>query len=216
MANLVDIVVKGSTNRSLTLRMADSSDGTPETGVTSATSGLDVWYRREGAAKVSLTESDLSALTDAHSDGGILHISDGEYRVDFPDAAFATGAQYVDVGWGATGMVGFGGRVRLVDLDDIITAIAALDTGAGAFSVPLTIYESDGTTLIPECDVILTTTNTSPSANIYANAKTNANGVVTFQLDAGTYYIWRQKATFNFTDNPQTLTVDGSGNATVS
>ena len=119
---LLDIILKDSTNRSLTLRMADSSDGTPETGVTSATSGLDIWYHREGAAKVSLTESDLSALTDAHSDGGILHISDGEYRVDFPDAAFATGANYVDVGWGATGMVGFGGRVRLtgIDIEDAV------------------------------------------------------------------------------------------------
>lgn len=121
---LLDIVTKGSTDRSLVLRMCDSTDGTPETGVTSATTGLDIWYRREGGLKVSLTEADLTALDDAHSDGGILHISDGDYRVDFPDAAFATGANYVDVGWGATDMVGFGGRVRLVnvDLEDSVRA----------------------------------------------------------------------------------------------
>lgn len=114
---LLDIVTKGSTDRSVMLRMCDSGDGTPETGVTSATGGIDLWYRRQGAAKTSVTEVDLSALTDAHSDGGILHIDDGEYRVDLPDAAFATGANFVDVGWSATGMIGFGGRVRLVNFD---------------------------------------------------------------------------------------------------
>lgn len=117
MTVLIDIITKGATDQSLTLRMCDSIDGTPELTVTSATSGLDVWYRRQGGAKVSLTESDLAALTDAHADGGIKHISDGEYRVDFPDAAFATGANWVDVGWGATDMVGFGGRVRLTGDD---------------------------------------------------------------------------------------------------
>ena len=88
--------------------------------------------------------------------------------------------------------------------------------GAGAFSVPLTIKESDNTTLIAECDVVITTTNTAPSTNVYASGRTNANGVVTFLLDAGTYYIWRQKAGLNFTDNPKTLTVSAAGVATVS
>lgn len=155
MANLVDIVVKGSTNRSLTLRMADSSDGTPETGVDSSTLGLDVWYHREGAAKVSLTESDLSTLADAHSDGGLLHISDGEYRVDFPDAAFASGAQYVDVGWGATGMVGFGGRVRLVDLDIESAAIAS---DVAAIHSQTTVIESDS--IVIESSVQVAESNT--------------------------------------------------------
>ena len=115
MSGLIDIISKGATDQSLTLRMCDATDGTPELGVDSSTIGLDVWYRRRGGAKISLTELDLSALTDAHADGGMLHISGGEYRVDFPDAAFASGVDWVDVGWGATDMVGFGGRVRLID-----------------------------------------------------------------------------------------------------
>lgn len=115
--NLHDIVKKGVTDRSVTLRIIDSTDGTPETGVVFNTSGIDLWYRREGAAKVSITEVTLAALTTAHADGGFLHISDGEYRLDLPDAAFATGANHVDFGGTVTGMIVLGGRVRLVDID---------------------------------------------------------------------------------------------------
>ena len=114
---LADIVKKGSTDRAVTVRIIDSTDGTPETGVVYNTSGIDLWYRREGAAKTSITEATLAALTTAHSDGGFLHISDGVYRLDLPDAAFATGANHVDFGGTVTGMVVLGGRVRLVDYD---------------------------------------------------------------------------------------------------
>lgn len=114
---LLDIVKKGSVDRSVTIRIVDSTDGTPETGVAYNTSGIDLWYRREGAAKVSITEATLAALTTAHADGGFLHIGDGYCRLDLPDAAFATGANHVDVGGTVTGMVVIGGRVRLVDYD---------------------------------------------------------------------------------------------------
>ncbi len=119
---LLDIITKGSTDRSVSLRIIDSTDGTPETGVVYNTSGIDLWYRREGAAKTSITEATLSALTDAHSDGGFLHVGDGVYRLDLPDAAFASGANYVDVGGTVTGMIVIGGRVKLVgvNLEDAV------------------------------------------------------------------------------------------------
>lgn len=98
-------VKAGTTDVSVVIRIVDSSDGTPETAVTSATAGLDLWYRRDGAAAVDLTESDLSALTDAHSDGGMLHIADGWYRVDLPDAACASGVNGVQIGGTVTDMV---------------------------------------------------------------------------------------------------------------
>lgn len=124
---LLDIVTKGSTDRSVLLRIIDSTDGTPETGVVFNSSGIDLWYRREGAAKTSITEATLAALTTAHTDGGFLHVGDGYYRLDLPDAAFATGANYVDVGGAVTGMVIVGGRVRLVDFN--IEAASTPQTG---------------------------------------------------------------------------------------
>lgn len=114
---LLDIVQKGATDRSVVLRIISATDGTPETGVAYNTSGIDLWYRREGAAVTSITEATLAALTTAHADGGFLHVSHGYYRLDLPDAAFATGANYVDIGGTVTGMVVIGGRVRLVDIN---------------------------------------------------------------------------------------------------
>lgn len=137
MSALHDIVTKGSTDRSVVVRIIDATDGTPETGVVYNTSGIDLWYRREGAARTAITEATLAALTTAHTDGGFLHISDGEYRLDLPDAAFATGANYVDVGGTVTGMIVIGGRVKLVDanLEDAVRlGLTALPNAAAAAS----------------------------------------------------------------------------------
>lgn len=110
-------ITKGSADQSTVIRIVDSFDGTPETGVTSATSGLDLKYRREGAAAVSLTESDLAAVDSAHSDGGMIHIGAGYYRVDLPDAAVATGVDGVLIFGTVTGMVVIGAFHRLVDFN---------------------------------------------------------------------------------------------------
>ena len=133
---LQDIVTKGSTDRGVTLRILDSTTGAPKTDVVYNSSGIDLWYRREGAARVAVTEATLAALTTAHADGGFLHVSDGVYRLDLPDAAFATGANSVDFGGTVTGGVIIGGRVRLVDYsleDGVRMGLTALpNVAAGA------------------------------------------------------------------------------------
>ena len=40
-------------------------------------------------------------------------------------------------------------------------------------------------------------------ANVVASGRTDMNGQITFYLDSGTAYFWRQKSGFNFT-NPDT------------
>jgi hypothetical protein len=111
------LIKKGATDRSVEIKIIDSGDGTPENAVEHNTTGIDLWYRRDGGAKVSITEVALSALTDAHSDGGIELIGDGVYRLDLPDAAFATGANRVIWGGTVTGMIVIGGEALLVDFD---------------------------------------------------------------------------------------------------
>lgn len=111
-------VVKGSTDQSVVIRIIDSTDGTPETAVEHDTAGIDLWYRREGAVVVSLTEAALASADAAHADGGIEHLGDGYYRLDLPDAAFATGADGVMVGGTVTGMIVIGCYVPLVNLID--------------------------------------------------------------------------------------------------
>lgn len=110
-------VKKGSLNVSVEIRIIDSTDGTPELGVLYNTSGIDLRYRRELSALVSITEVTLASLTTAHADGGFLEIGNGYYRLDLPDAACASGANRVLVTGTVTGMVVIGELIELVDYD---------------------------------------------------------------------------------------------------
>ena len=104
----------GSTDQSTVIRIIDSSDGTPETGVEHNTSGIDLWYRREGATKTSLTAVALGALNADHLDGGIEHIGDGYYRLDLPNAAVDEGSVGVAIGGTVTNMIVIGTYHALV------------------------------------------------------------------------------------------------------
>ncbi len=193
MAALLDIVKKGSTDRSVAVRIIDSTDGTPETAVAYNTSGIDLWYRREGSAKVSITEVTLAALTTAHADGGFLAVGDGEYRLDLPDAAFATGANYVDIGGTVTGMIVIGGRVRLTDFS-LESASVPLQTvlkkNQSLAKFPLVM--TDSTTHNPATGKTVTVTRSIDGA---AQGATTA-GTAT-ELSNGSYYIDLSAADLN-------------------
>jgi hypothetical protein len=132
----------GSTDVSVVLRVVDATDGTPETAVDHATSGIDLKYRREGAAAVDITEAALAALTTAHTDGGVEQIGAGYIRVDLPDAAVASGAAGVLVFGSITGMVVIGCYIQLVAYDPFdtvrlgLTALpnAAAEAAGGLFT----------------------------------------------------------------------------------
>ncbi len=129
----------GSSDKSIDIYIIDSADGTPETGVLYDTTGMDLKYRREGEAVVSVTEATLASLTTAHADGGFLEIGNGTYRFDLPDAAWASGAKSVLIYGTVTDMVVLPQTVQLVahDLDDNVrlglTSLpnAAADAGGG-------------------------------------------------------------------------------------
>ena len=110
-------IQKDATNRSVDLYIIDSTDGTPETGVLWNTSGIDLKYRRDLEAAVSVTEATLAGLTTAHTDGGFLEIGNGVYRFDLPDAAWATGADHVTIFGTVTGMIVLPVTVQLVGYD---------------------------------------------------------------------------------------------------
>lgn len=130
-------IVKASTDQTTYVRIIDSGDGTPETGVTSATSGLDLEYVRTGAAPVDLTESDLGSTSASHSDGGIIHVGGGNYRVDLPDAAVASGVNEVIVQGTVTGMIVLPVRHTLVNFD-VYDADPNVDVAKWLGTAPLT------------------------------------------------------------------------------
>jgi hypothetical protein len=78
-------------------------------------------------------------------------------------------------------------------------------TGAGAITHVHTARDDAGNPL-NGVDVWITT-SVNPDVGIVAGTvQTGSDGTATFHLDAGTYYLWEQRAGFNF-DNPTQITV---------
>lgn len=142
------VVKAGTVDVSVIIRIIDSTDGTPETGVVWNTAGIDLEYRREGAVSVDITEATLAALTDAHSDGGFLAVGNGYYRLDLPDAACAAGVTGVLIHGTVTAMVIVGEYVQLVAYDPFdgvrqgLTALPNAVAGA-ASGLPLKAAAGD-------------------------------------------------------------------------
>lgn len=126
-------IIKDSINVSATIRIVDDVSGDPELGVTAATTGLVLQYRRELSANVSLaTLTDLASLVTVHTDKGLLHIGNGYYRVDVPDAAFAAGAADVLVHGVAAGMTIHGQLFSIVtSAEDQVLDAATSDHNDG-------------------------------------------------------------------------------------
>lgn len=80
-------------------------------------------------------------------------------------------------------------------------------TGAGgAGGLTLTYTVTNSVTGLPLDDVQVWVTTDLAGTNVVASGRTDAFGVVTFALDAGTYYLFRAKSGFNF-PNPDTEVV---------
>lgn len=88
----------------------------------------------------------------------------------------------------------------LSDQIDLLSSAA----GSGAIAYSITV-EDENNDPIDGVEVWITTD--SAGSNVIAGTlATDAMGLATFMLDAGTYYIWRQASGFNFT-NPVAITV---------
>lgn len=76
-----------------------TADNTELTGLTATDITASYW--RQGGSRVAITVSDLTAIDDAHSDGGFKEVDatnmPGLYRFDVPDAAYVAGADWVVV-----------------------------------------------------------------------------------------------------------------------
>jgi len=161
-------ITAGSTDVSISI-YARSSTGAALTGKVAADFALT--YRRAGA-NVSISLSNLTALTDAHTDGGILEVGNGEYRLDLPDASCAAGVNQVSVGGTVAGGVVLGYPIALTST-----------TGVGPHAVTITV--DDGATPTPAkiegARVSLT------KGAIVRTGTTSALGDIAFGVDAGTW-----------------------------
>jgi len=203
------VIQKGSTNKSITIRIIDSTTGLPETAVEHNTTGIDLFYRRELAVRVAITEVALAALTTAHADGGIEHISDGYYRLDLPDLAFATGADSVLVGGTVTGMVVIGTEVQLVDYnpeDAVRLGLTALPNAVADAAGGLPISDAGGLDL----DAKLAATNEITAVRMAALTDWINGGRLDLILDAIPITAMRG------TDGVDTATMRGTDSAALA
>lgn len=118
------VVTHGATDQSVELYIVDA-DGLPATGLAYNSSGIDLWYRRNGAAVTSITEATQTA-SGAHSDGGFVGLGNGVYRLDPPDAAFASGVSHVTFGGTLTGYTVYPVTVQLSAFD-LQTAVQSVN-----------------------------------------------------------------------------------------
>lgn len=137
------IATKGATSQSIYVTVQDSTSttGGKKTGLVFNTASLTAYYCRNGAAAVQITLATLAAANSAWSSGGFKEVDatnmPGLYRLDVPDAAFASGAESVVITLkGATGMAQVDDEVQLlaVNLQDAVRAgLTALpNANAGA------------------------------------------------------------------------------------
>lgn len=136
-------IKKGATDQSLYFKMIDSVTGVPETALT--ITNMSATYVRNRAASVTNALTALAAATTAHTDNKGIAVdatnTPGLYRVDFPDAAFATGADKVILAVTCAGCDPAMKEIELVDyeladvkavVDDILVDTAVIGAaGAG-------------------------------------------------------------------------------------
>jgi hypothetical protein len=114
------LIKKGSTDVTRYIVLGDSTTGAPETGYT--ITNLDLQYTRNRATPAAKVDAVALAATDtAHTDNRAIEVdatsSPGVYRVDWPDAAFATGSDKVTLVVTGTGLHPAVEEIQLVDFD---------------------------------------------------------------------------------------------------
>ena len=92
-------ITPGSTDVTTYFKLVDPASGVPKTGLT--ITDLDATYVRDRAAAVKADLTALAAVDSAHGDNKAIQVDStnapGLYRVDWPDAAFASGVDRVQL-----------------------------------------------------------------------------------------------------------------------
>lgn len=108
-------------------------------------------------------------------------------------SAVATGAVvWQDTGYSPTAATEIANAVDVV-LSAAHGSSSWQPGGAGAITFTYTVYESDGTTPVADCEVWVTTDEDGLHV-VSSSQYSDAAGVTTWYLDAGTYYFWRRRS----------------------
>lgn len=162
-------------------QMNSASDGTAFTGA------VTVYVSPNGAAQV-LGSGGLGSP----SNGNAVHMGNGYH--EYAPSQAETNHSHV-----AFTFIGSGAIPTTVQVFPVVPP-----AGAGAIEWDYTLTNILNGAPIAGADVWVT--SDAAGTDVLGSGITNASGVVTFFLDAGTVYVWRQASGFNFT-NPDQETV---------
>src|SRR4051812_34155876 len=87
----------GSTSRSVYVRILKDSGQANTTPLVFNSTNLAASYVRDNGTATAITLATLASATAAYSPGGFIHVSNGVYRLDLPNAAIASGASFVSI-----------------------------------------------------------------------------------------------------------------------
>ncbi len=122
---------------------------------------------------------------------GVIHVMAGASPAD-SDLNYIAGSQFFD--WTTDD-----GQVLTLEAFEARTLEAdqyrTLGTGSISFDYTITSSATD----LPLEGVTVVVTTDIAGANLVAQGTTSILGVVTFELDAGTYYFWCDKSGYSFT-----------------
>jgi hypothetical protein len=161
-------IIAGKTDVSISI-YARALSGAPLTGKVAADFALT--YRRAGA-NVPLSLSNLASVDAAHTDGGLYEVGNGEYRLDLPDAACATGDNQVSVTGTVDGGVLLGYPIQL----------DAERTPGGSYTQTVTVKTSAAVAIQGATVQIL-----DGAGTVIDSQTTNSSGVATPTCNAGDF-----------------------------
>ena len=164
------IVTKGATSVTTYVMLVDSAAGTPETAYT--ITNLDLQYtRNQSTAEAKVDATALGAANSAWSANKAIEVdatsSPGLYRVDWPDAAFASGADKVILVVTGTGLAPAVIMCELVNYntqDGVRMGLTSLPNAAADAAGGLPISDAGGLDL----DAKLANTNEVTAARMGA------------------------------------------------
>jgi len=112
--------VRGSTSVMVPIQLDNSTTGAGETGITNATAGLSCFYYRDGATSATAITLVAAGTKGTWTNGCFQELDAtnmaGTYQVGAPNAAFASGADWVIFYTAGTGLKQ---AVTLVKLDGV-------------------------------------------------------------------------------------------------
>jgi hypothetical protein len=192
-------IYAGDTNKTIYVRLRDSTTGLAKTGLLFNSTGAACYYTLPAAAAVQITLA-TQTVTGAHTDGGFVEVSGtnakGLYRLDLSDAAIASG-DYTLISIEFDGVIeetiAIPLHTRNVNVTQWLGTAAATPTVAGVPEVDVTHWlgtaaATPTTAGIPEVDVnlwngvALATTNPLPNATAGAagGLPTDSTGKTSF------------------------------------